>query len=71
LLAARNVDLYFGSTMAAVFALLTETARYNRIHVQLDDAQHANLMLPGRFDVVPIAGLRHTLRRAVRPAPGN
>jgi len=39
--------------------------------VQLDDAQHANLMLPGRFDVVPIVGLRHTLRRAVRPAQGN
>jgi hypothetical protein len=68
LLAARNVDLYFGSTMAAVFSLLTEAAQHNRIHVQLDDAQHANLMLPGRFDDVPIAGLRHTLRRARQPA---
>ena len=67
LLAARDVDLYFGSTMAAVFSLLTETARHNRIHVQLDDAQHANLMLPGHFEAVPLAGLKHPLRRALPP----
>ena len=55
--------------MAAVFALLTEAVQRNRIHVQLDDAQHANLMLPGRFDVVPLTGLRHPLRRALRRVP--
>ena len=69
LLAARGLDLYFGSTMAAVFALVTEAAVHNRIHVQLDDAQHANLVLPGRFERVPVAGLRHPLRRALAPAP--
>jgi len=55
--------------MAAVFALVNEAAGHNRIHVQLDDAQHANLVLPGRFERVPVAGLRHPLRRALAPAP--
>jgi hypothetical protein len=69
LLAAQDLDLYFGSTMAAVFALFTEASARNRIHVQLDAAQHANLALPGRFEVVPVAGLRHPLRRVLAPPP--
>jgi hypothetical protein len=70
LLAARDIDLYFGSTMAAVFALVTEASTRNRIHVQLDDPQHANLVLPGRFEIEPVTGLRHPLRRALAPVQG-
>jgi len=65
LLTARGIDLYFGSTMAAVFALVTQASTDNRIHVQLDAAQHANLVLPGRFEIETVAGLRHPLRRAI------
>jgi hypothetical protein len=64
-LAARSMDLYFGSTMTLVFALLTEAARHNRVHVQLDDAQRENLLLPGDFEVEAAApALRHPLMRA-------
>ena len=61
MLAARSLNFYFGSTMTLVFALLTGGAQRNRIFVQLDDAQRDNLLLPGRFDVVSGAVLRHPL----------
>ncbi|HSB24452.1 MAG TPA: hypothetical protein VLE94_15235, partial [Burkholderiaceae bacterium] len=64
-LAARSMNLYFGSTMALVFALLTGAARHNRVYVQLDDAQRENLLLPGDFEVEAGAvALRHPLMRA-------
>jgi hypothetical protein len=68
LLGARDKSLYFGSTMALVFALVTGVPRHNRVHVQLDAAQQANLMLPGAFEVLPVPGLRHPLRRALAGA---
>ena len=68
LLNARDKSLYFGSTMALVFALISGASRHNHVHVQLDEAQQANLVLPGAFEVLPVPGLRHPLRRAV-PGP--
>lgn len=61
MLVARSLNLYFGSTMTLVFALLTGCEQHNRIFVQLDEAQRGNLLLPGCFDAVDVAGLRHPL----------
>jgi len=64
-LSARSISLYFGATMALVFALLTDAARHNRVYVQLDDAQRQNLLLPGKWDDDGAAApLRHPLMRA-------
>jgi hypothetical protein len=70
-LAARGVQLYFGSTMTLVFALLAGTARHNAVHVQLDDAQRANLLLPGRQQALDVPGLRHPLMRAFGDEDGG
>lgn len=69
-LAARGIQLYFGSTMTLVFALLAGAARHNAVHVQLDEAQRANLLLPGRQQVLDVSGLRHPLMRAFADEDG-
>jgi hypothetical protein len=64
-LGARGLQLYFGSTMTLVFALQAGAARHNAVHVQLDDAQRTNLLLPGRQQSLDIPGLRPPLMRAL------
>lgn len=63
LAACRDRNLYFGATMSLVVAVLTGPARHNRVHVQLDDAQQANLMLPGRLEELVLSGLRNRVWR--------
>jgi hypothetical protein len=63
LAACRGRSLYFGATMPLVVAVLTDVARHNRVHVQLDGAQGDNLMLPGRREAVAVSGLRNPLWR--------
>jgi hypothetical protein len=67
LAACRGRSLYFGATMPLVVAVLTDVARHNRVHVQLDGAQGDNLMLPGRREPVVLDGLRHPLWRVHPP----
>ena len=61
-------SLYFGATMSLVVAVLTGVARHNRVHVQLDAAQEANLMLPGRREPLSLSGMSHRLWRVHAPA---
>ena len=67
LAACRERSLYFGATMALVVAVLTDVARHNRVHVQLDDAQGDNLMLPGRLEPLIVRGLPDRLWRVHAP----
>jgi hypothetical protein len=67
LASCRGLSLYFGATMSLVVAVLTDGARHNRVHVQLDAAQDANLMLPGRREALPLDGLRNPLWRVHAP----
>ena len=64
LMRCSGINLYFGSTMALVVALLTGAAARNRIYVQLDAAQRNNLLIPARLVDVPAAGLRNPLWQA-------
>lgn len=68
LAACNGLSLYFGATMSLVVAVLTGVARHNRVHVQLDAAQEANLMLPGRCELLPLPGVTHRLWRVHAPA---
>jgi hypothetical protein len=63
LAASRGRSLYFGATMPLVVAVLTDVARHNRVHVQLDHAQRDNLMVPGRLEPLAVSGLRNPLWR--------
>ena len=49
-------------------AVLTGVARHNRVYVQLDDTQEANLMLPGRCEPLPLSGVANRLWRVHAPA---
>ena len=64
LMQCSGIDLYFGSTMALVVALLTGAAARNRIYVQLDSAQRDQLLIPARLVEVRVEGLRHPLWQA-------
>ena len=63
LASVQGLSLYFGATLSLVAAVLTGAARHNRVYAQLDDEQEHNLMLPGRFEVVAVDGVRNRLWR--------
>jgi hypothetical protein len=44
MLTSRDRAFYFGETMALVFAVSSDVARFNSIYAQLDDAQRDNLV---------------------------
>lgn len=51
--ASTGRALYFGATMSLIHALLTGAGARNRLYVQLDDAQRANLVWPQGVTLQP------------------